>query len=121
MLSPHAVTQQKIVDFINTLPCDADISAPQFFHLVGDHKSVVNKSLRKLALKGYIVFDRTVPPSRGGQHMNVYKKASAPQANSFEFGLIKDGVFADLFMEPYPCSHALEVRRLTGDDDNGKL
>jgi len=115
MLELNATTQQKIMDIVNTLPDDADISAPMFYHVVGDHKSVVNKSLRKLTLKGLLMFDRTEANPRGGQPMNIYKKVTAPKEDTFKFGLITEGVFADLFAKPYPCEHAEQVRLLTGD------
>ena len=116
MIQPHAKTQQKIVDFINTLPNDSDITVPMFYHLFGQHKSVINKALRKLCLKGIIEFDRTEKPSRGGNLMNVYKKVATPE-DTFEFGLIKDGPFADLFLQPYPCTNAREVRLLTAKEE----
>lgn len=117
MLQPHATTQKKILDHIDTLPDDADISVPMFYHLFGQHKSVINKSLRKLCLKGIIKFDRSEPTNRGGQPMNIYKKVAAPQEDTFAFGLIKEGVFADLFIKPYPCTGATEVRLLTGKEE----
>jgi len=119
MIKPHAKTQQKIVDIINTLKDDADITAPMFYHLCGEHKSTINKSLRKLSLKGYIEFDRTETPLRGGQPMNVYKKCKS-ELDDFEFGLITEGVFADLFKKPviHEAPDMLKVRLLTGNEED---
>lgn len=124
MIKPNVTTQQKILDFINTLPDDADISVPMFYHLITGRTYVINKTLHKLCLKGILEFSHSKPTGRGGQPMNIYKKVATPENTEFEFGLIKEGVFADLFIKPYPCNSATEVRLLTGcdeeEDDDGK-
>lgn len=119
MIPPHAKTQQKIIEHVNMLPDDADITVPMFYHLFGQNKSVINRSLRKLVLKGLLVFDRTEPPSRGGQQMNIYRKPSAPRNDTFEFGLVTEGVFADLFRMPveHEPQNIQKIRLLTGKEE----
>ena len=55
--------------------------------------------------------------------MNIYKKVQAPKNDTFEFGLIKKGVFADLFAKPEPVSplcKVTEVRMLSNSDEDSE-
>ena len=115
---PPPTIQNKIREIISTLGSEDDISAPMFFHLTTSHKSTVNKALRRLCLKGLIDFDRTVPNSQGkGKETNIYRKTLTPKVYGFQFGVIKEGVFADLFQKPALIKGAKVYKNLVDSED----
>ena len=111
---PIPYIQQAILKEIEQLPDDADITTGMFRHLAKKHLSVVNKAIRALELQGHLEFSHSVPTAGGGIGTKVWRKRASGAFESFQTGLITEGVFADLFAQPKPIVGAVKYCLLSG-------
>lgn len=113
MPSKNGETQQKLARVIDMMDEDVELSPQMFYYMQPDHPSVIRKAMKRLADKGVLT-----EVSDSSAKSKVYKKGEIVldiSTSSFPFGLITEGVFADLYKRPATIPKGREVLLLTGD------
>jgi hypothetical protein len=88
----------QILEAIEALPDDAEITTSEFLHMT-NHRASVNKVLHRMESQGILELDHSNDYKGGGK---VWRKRVEGRYSGFVPEAITEGVFAHLWARPAP-------------------